>query len=85
MEKSANIENFIAIITDAIARKQIISFTTKQYENDILVRLRIKNKSYRRIVNKDEFKSFIFLMGNRAFVTQVKEATGINVEDNTAE
>ena len=83
MENQIDVEDFIAIITNAITEKSIISISTKNYKKDLLVRLKINKKQYRRIVKKEEYKSFIMLLGNRAFVTQTKESSlSGNKEEN---
>ena len=83
MENQIDVEDFIAIITTAISDKRIISISTKNYKKDLLVRLKINKTQYRRIVKKEDYKSFIMLLGNRAFVTQTKESSILgNKEEN---
>ena len=83
MENQIDVEDFIAIITTAISDKRIISISTKNYKKDLLVRLKINKTQYRRIVKKEDYKSFIMLLGNRAFVTQTKESSTLgNKEEN---
>lgn len=77
--ENLDIENFIAIITKGIEADQIISMSTKKHKNNLLFRLKVGKKSYRREISKEDYKSFIFLLGNRAFVSYTK---GKSNEDN---
>ena len=74
-----NVENLISVIVKGIEDNKIISMTTKKYKQDLIFRLTIGKKRYRQIITKDDYKSFINLMGNRAFVNYTKGKS--NVED----